>query len=106
MKRFFCALVVLSITITAALTLNRKIIAVSDEISEAIGEENREKIVSLWEDSKVIFSLLLPQSTKERIQIIINDVKEKSAPADELKELKNEIESVKDSLILNFENIL
>lgn len=106
MKRFCCALITLAITVSCAAVLNGKIIKSADEITQKIDAEESEKISELWEENRLIFSLLLPQEKTEKINIIIEEIESKNAPSAELRELKNLMAGIGDSFKLNLQNIL
>lgn len=96
----------LTITVSCAAVLNGKIIKSADEITQKIDAEESEKISELWEESRLIFSLLLPQEKTEKINIIIEEIESKNAPSADLRELKNLMEGINDSFKLNLQNIL
>lgn len=105
MKRFICALIILAATITSAAVINNKAINAADEIIYSIDCGNTDKTVNLWNEHKLLFSLILNQSEKEKIQNKINRIKEDKSQ-NEIINLKDEISGIKNSMILNFENIL
>ena len=106
MKRFCCAIIILVLTIFCAALLNGKIIKSADEITQKIDAEENKKISELWDENRLIFSLLLPQEKTEKINTLITEIKNKNAPSDELRELKNEMLEIKNSFELNLENVL
>ena len=106
MKRFCCALITLALTISCAAVLNGKIIKSADEITRKIDEKNYAEIADLWEENKLIFSLLLPQEKTEKINTLITETDKKNTPSDRLRELKNEMLGIRDSFEFNLENVL
>lgn len=106
MKRFCCALIILVLTISCAVLLNGKIIKSADEITQKINEKESKEISELWNDDKLIFSLLLTQEKTEKINTLIKEIEQKNAPSDELRELKNYMAEIKDSFRIKIENIL
>ncbi|MCQ2479313.1 MAG: hypothetical protein MJ120_01635 [Clostridia bacterium] len=105
MKRFCCAIIILLLTITSSAFLNTKILKISEEISYAAANKNDEKIVEIWNENYLFFSLVLKQEKTEEIQLIIDDIDNKKAPSETLKKLKNEMDGINDSMKLNLENI-
>lgn len=105
MKRFCCALIILLITVASSAFLNYKVTKISDEISNASATENNKKIVEIWNENYLLFSLVLTQGKTEEIQLIIDDISKEKAPSNLMRKLKKEMDGINDSMRLSLENI-
>lgn len=104
MKRFFCALIILVLTISIAMTLNNKIINSSNEILQMIKSDTEsEKIIKKWQSDKLIYSLVLPQTDVEKIQSSFDNITQNEEKA--YQTIKEELDRIKTVLSVNFENI-
>lgn len=104
MKRFFCALIILVLTISIAMTLNNKIINSSNEILQMIKSDTEsEKIIKKWQSDKIIYSLVLPQTDVEKIQSSFDNITQNEEKANQT--IKEELDRIKTVLSVNFENI-
>ncbi len=105
MKRFFCALVVLIITITSAVLLTYKLNKTADEIINYIELNGNENIMNCWENNKIIFSVLLDQKKTESLRKSFYYAEKHISNDDALSEIIDEMKEIKNSSKLCFENI-
>lgn len=103
MKRFLCALIVLSITVSAAVYLNKKAVTAAEEIIECIELYDNAEIKRKWDENNDLFSILLSQDKSEKIQHLISRLTD--ADYKSYNNLKEEFETIKDSLEINIRNI-
>lgn len=111
MKRFVCAIILLAVTICTAVLLTVKTASLARELESLVDSAAKsEDICSWWEDNEKWFSVLLPHHDTEEIEALIESLEETGKASSEnygmiRAELKSKIRLLKESMLVNAENI-
>lgn len=111
MKRFVCAIILLTITILSAVLLTVKTSSLANELELLVDSPaNAEEICLWWDKNEKWFSVLLPHHDTEEIESLIESLVDTGKASSEnygmvRAELKSKIRLLKESMLVNAENI-
>ena len=111
MKRFFAALILLSVTVFTAVYLNSKTLSLAEEFIEIIDSGcTAAQLRNEWEEKSKLFTILLPHEQVEDIETIIESLEPISESSEEIYQserakLRYKMEVLKESMEVNTENI-
>lgn len=111
MKRFVCAIILLAVTICAAVLLTLRTSSLANDLELLVDSTAKtEEICSWWEENEKWFSVLLPHHDTEEIEALIESLEDTGKASAEnysmiRAELKSKIRLLKESMLVNAENI-
>ncbi len=107
MRRFFCAIILLTSIIFTSVYLNYKLNEKADELIQIVSNESDAQIIySWWERNDIWFEAVVDEEMTKSIYINVLNLKNNCEPDKAIKKIIINTQRVKDSLILNADNIL